>query len=122
MNVTIKIDAPELASAINNLASALQSSNLAPAVAVEEKPKKVEKIKEEPEKAETPPAEEPLKEAPAEKDKTISLEEVREKLAQLSVAGKQKEVKELIQSFGAKKLGDVSSSDYAALLKKAEEL
>ncbi|MGF7185299.1 ElaB/YqjD/DUF883 family membrane-anchored ribosome-binding protein [Desulfitispora alkaliphila] len=54
--------------------------------------------------------------------KLPALEEVRKKLAALSQNGKQKEVKELITSFGAKKLSDISEEKYPELLKKAGEL
>lgn len=53
---------------------------------------------------------------------TVSLEEVREKLAALAKAGKQAEVKELIASFDAKKLTDIDPSNFAEVLKKAEKL
>ncbi len=55
-------------------------------------------------------------------EKQPTLEEVRAKLASLSQDGKQVEVKELITSFGAKKLSDVPAQKYSELLEKAEEL
>lgn len=56
------------------------------------------------------------------KVKTIALEDVRAKLAYLSQAGKQKEVKDLIKKFGANKLTEVAEENYAQLLKEAEEI
>lgn len=57
---------------------------------------------------------------PAEVKPTITLEQVRAKLSALSQAGQQAKVKELLTSFGVKKLTDVLPDDYAELLAKAE--
>mgnify|MGYP001319152106 CR=1 FL=1 len=61
----------------------------------------------------------PFEEKPA---KTYTLEEVRAELAKLTRAGKQKEVKELLTSFGAKNLSSVDPKDYLALMEKAGAL
>lgn len=53
---------------------------------------------------------------------TITLEEVRAKLAALSQAGKQTAVKELITALGATKLTDIKAEQYPELLAKAAEL
>lgn len=55
-------------------------------------------------------------------DKPISLEDVRKVLANLSRNGKTKEVKALLQKYGADKLSVINKDDYPALLKDAEEL
>lgn len=52
----------------------------------------------------------------------IAIEVVRAKLAALSAAGKQKEVKALINKFGGNKLTEISEDKYAELLKEAEEI
>lgn len=52
----------------------------------------------------------------------VTLEIVRAKLAELSKAGKQAQVKALIKKFGAKKLTEISEENYEALLKEAEEI
>lgn len=52
----------------------------------------------------------------------ITLEQVRGVLAEKSRDGFTKEVKSLIQSFGANRLSDVKESDYPSLLEKAREL
>lgn len=52
----------------------------------------------------------------------VSLEEVRAKLATLSLEGKQVQVKALITGFGAKKLSEIPEDQYTALLAKAEVL
>ena len=81
----------------------------------------------------SPPEEEakeetPTKEAEEEKtedapqEKTVSLEDVRAKLGQLTKSGKQAEVKGLIEKFGGAKLSDVPEDKYPELLKAAEGL
>jgi hypothetical protein len=52
----------------------------------------------------------------------ITLEGVRATLAAISQNGKQPQVKELLQSFGAIKLSDIDPKNYAALLKEAEKI
>lgn len=49
-----------------------------------------------------------------------TLEEVRAKLASLSKAGKQAQVRELIIGFGVKKLSDIPREKYPELLEKVE--
>ncbi|MED3648531.1 hypothetical protein P4475_17275 [Halalkalibacterium halodurans] len=122
MDVKIHIHAPELSEAINNLAKALNSSNLSPAVVAEPE-------KQELQKADKPTEETPVIRAegpPEEEQKTeptrVTLDVVRAKLAEISKAGKQAEAKALIQEFGAKRLTEVDEKDYPALLAKAEEL
>lgn len=61
--------------------------------------------------------------APADKPaEEIPREVVRAKLAELSRAGKQAQVKDLLAEFGASKLTEVDPSNYATLLAKAAEL
>lgn len=55
-------------------------------------------------------------------EKKPTFKEVRGALAALSQNGKQKEVKELITAFGAKKLSDIPEDKYAEVLQKAGEL
>ena len=52
----------------------------------------------------------------------ISIEDVRRVLISKSQDGKQKEVKALIQKYGAHKLTDLNTSCYKDLLKDAEAL
>lgn len=59
---------------------------------------------------------------PATEEKKPTFKEVRGALAALSQSGKQKEVKELITAFGAKKLSDIPKDKYAEVLQKAGEL
>jgi hypothetical protein len=55
-------------------------------------------------------------------DINITLEGVRAILAAISQNGKQPQVKELLQSFGAIKLSDIDPKNYVALLKEAEKI
>ena len=84
----------------------------------EEAPAKAgtKEVKEVSEKA---PEAEPVK-ALAEPTPTYTKEDVRGVLAAKSAAGFKKEVKELLEKFGAQQLKQVKSEDYAALLKEAE--
>lgn len=61
-------------------------------------------------------------EAPATSESTPSYtkEDVRGILAAKSAAGFKKEVKELLEKYGAQQLKQVDPKDYAALLKEAE--
>lgn len=55
-------------------------------------------------------------------DNLPTLEEVRAKLASLSKAGKQAQVRELITGFGVKKLSDIPREKYPELLEKVEAM
>lgn len=99
----------------------------APEPKAEDKPKRTRKAKVEPTKE--PEVElEPgidedivvLDDEPAEDEPTFTLVDVRAKLAGLSQAGKQAQVKALIESFGAAKLTDIDPAKYAAVMKQAE--
>ena len=59
-------------------------------------------------------------EAKPEPAPTYTKEDVRGVLAAKSAAGFKKEVKELLEKFGAQQLKQVDPKDYAALLKEAE--
>ena len=50
----------------------------------------------------------------------ITLEEIRAKLAAISQAGKQNEIKALITKFGANKLTEIKAEYYTEILKEAE--
>jgi hypothetical protein len=139
MNITITVDA-DLVNAIQALASAL--SNAKPAViitggtntkaeealvmvgaaydaleaTVQEKKDQITPPTTTPEPQVTPAEQAPPK-APA-----ITLEQVRARLATLTQAGKQLQVKALLALFGAKKLTDVPADKYAELLKEAEAI
>lgn len=67
------------------------------------------------------PNDAPVKEV-KEPIKTISLEDVRRVLAELSRDGFTAEVRKLLQKNGANKLSEVESSKYEQLLKEAGEI
>jgi hypothetical protein len=95
--ITIKIEAPELAAAILELANRLGSI---------------------PAPAESAPPEP----APVEPSvRTVSLEAVRAKLTQLSEAGKKTELKDLFSQFGITKLTDLPKEKLPELLEAVEE-
>lgn len=133
--VNIKIDvnvtAPELTEAINRLADVWPNSanvnvgKREPSKVKETEPKVEEKPKK-PAKSKKEPKEPTVTDEPAQntdpETKTITLEDVRAKLATLSQDGKQADVKALITEFGAQKLSDIPVEKYPELLKKSEAL
>ena len=60
--------------------------------------------------------------AESQQEKPATLEDVRAVMAQKSQDGKSKEVKELLQKYGAAKLSAVEPEDYPALLQEAQAL
>lgn len=83
----------------------------------EEKPEKSEPMPTK--KANKAPAPEPAKTEESPKP-TYSKEDVRAVLASKAAAGYKKEVKELLEKYGAQQLKQVNPDDYAAILKEAE--
>lgn len=84
-----------------------------------------EKIKATAQKQGSPKAEVIItkEDTPTQEDEpTYTLEQVRARLTELTRAGKQKEVKELITSFGAKNVTSILPEHYQGLMKKAGEL
>ena len=79
---------------------------------VQSEPKEAKK----PEKAEASEAKQPE----AVPTPTYTKEDVRGVLAAKSAAGFKKEVKELLNKFGAQQLKQIDPKDYAALMKEAE--
>ncbi|MBP3037955.1 hypothetical protein J9303_00340 [Bacillaceae bacterium Marseille-Q3522] len=120
MEITVKIEAPELAKAIEDLAIVLGDRTSANAINVSAEPDTPKEGK--PPAEDKAPENELVEEEPVKEESSIKLETVRKKLATLSQAGLQKEVKALIRSFGYKKLTEIPSEKYAELLEKAEEL
>lgn len=129
MEITINIIAPGLEAAINNLATALELKGKALGSASEalgknETPEVAERLtkKDTSMKEEKLKTEEQTPEAATKKEAVYTLVQVREKLASLSRAGKQAQVKALIEKFGATKLSEIKEEDYAALMQEAEGL
>lgn len=120
MEVTLTIQAPELAQAISELAQAIKQAS----VTVD---KPIQQVT--PAQTEGPNTIEAIDttrtgqtESEKQTEPEVKLEVVRTKLAELSRAGKQAQVKELLAEFGATKLSEVDPSRYVELLAKAEEL
>lgn len=68
------------------------------------------------------PAEQPQDEAPAQEetqDPQYTLEQVRAKLTELSRNGKAKQVKAILDSFGAANVTALKEKDYTAVMEKA---
>ncbi|MGQ4669003.1 rRNA biogenesis protein rrp5 [Metabacillus halosaccharovorans] len=101
-------DLRNLAGSIETLVFALENNQMDSAAPVEKREAKKNK--------------EPKKTTQPQEAKLPTLEDVRAKLAALSQAGKQVQVKELITGFGAKKLSDIQVEKYPELLEEAEKL
>jgi len=123
INMSFSIQATtahELASGIRQLAAIIGAAETDIAGDVQAaEPTPQSEPKAEP-KAEPEP--EPQPEPQPEPKPTASIEAVRLKLAELVQAGKQTEVKQLLESFGATKLSDVPPERYGELLAKAGEI
>lgn len=130
MDITVKIQAPEIVDALNALAVAL-AGNLEvllriPAVqeiggAAIAPPPVTEKLKNDTKPAQTVnETAETVNETPISTDAApeITLEMVRAKLADLSRDGKQKQVKELVNKY-AKKLTEIPPEKFAEIMAAA---
>lgn len=119
ITVNVNVSAPELAAALNNLATAMGGQVISTGVIGNGAITKSDKKNSKPPKAEKEPdkTEETAQQEP---EPTITFEEVRGKLAELTRAGKP--VKELINKFGASKLSEIPPEKFAEVLKEAEGL
>lgn len=129
MEITVKIQADELAGAINNLAEALLvgNNNLAesinnlalsvgPIEAVKAEPKKVA---EEPQKAKPKP--EPKEEPKAKKkEPQYKIEDIRTAFATFAKAKGKDKAKEILAKFNAHKVTELKEDDYNAVMKVLE--
>ncbi len=137
MEITVKIQADELAGAINNLAEALlvDNNNLAesinnlalsvgPIEAVKTEPKKVargsQKVEDKPKPTE-PPKAEPKEEPKAEKDEPqYKIEDIRTAFATFAKAKGKDKAKEILAQFNAHKVTELKEDDYNAVMKVLE--
>lgn len=137
MEITVKIQADELAGAINNLAEALlvDNNNLAesinnlalsvgPIEAVKTEPKKVaeepQKVEDKPKLVE-PPKAEPKEEPKAEKDEPqYKIEDIRTAFATFAKAKGKDKAKEILAQFNAHKVTELKEDDYNAVMKVLE--
>ena len=115
INVKVKIESPELMAGLLAFAEALPQMQLGASIPIKEAQAIEAKGLEVKTDIEN-------KELLKDENKTIALEDVREKLAILSQSGKQSAVKALITKYGAKKLTDIDKALYEELLKEAELL
>ncbi len=67
-------------------------------------------------------AEKPETVAEAQQESPATLEGIRALMAQKTQEGKSKEIKELLQKYGAAKLSAVKPEDYPALMQEAQVL
>ena len=137
MEIIVKIQADELAGAINNLAEALlvDNNNLAesinnlalsvgPIEAVKTEPKKVargsQKVEDKPKPVETPKAE-PKEEPKVEKDEPqYKIEDIRTAFATFAKAKGKDKAKEILAQFNAHKVTELKEDDYNAVMKVLE--
>lgn len=137
MEITVKIQADELAGAINNLAEALlvDNNNLAesinnlalsvgPIEAVKTEPKKVargsQKVEDKPKPTE-PPKAEPKEEPKVEKDEPqYKIEDIRTAFATFAKAKGKDKAKEILAQFNAHKVTELKEDDYNAVMKVLE--
>ena len=145
MEITVKIQADELAGAINNLAEALlvDNNNLAesinnlalsvgPIEAVKTEPKRIaegsQKVEDKPKPVEPPKAEpkeepkaEPKEEPKAEKDEPqYKIEDIRTAFATFAKAKGKDKAKEILAQFNAHKVTELKEDDYNAVMKVLE--
>lgn len=145
MEITVKIQADELAGAINNLAEALlvDNNNLAesinnlalsvgPIEAVKTEPKRIaegsQKVEDKPKPVEPPKAEpreepkaEPKEEPKAEKDESqYKIEDIRTAFATFAKAKGKDKAKEILAQFNAHKVTELQEDDYNAVMKVLE--
>ena len=73
-------------------------------------------------KAQKQDAAQPQPETAEKEEKPATLEDIRALMAQKSQDGKSKEVKELLQKYGAAKLSAVKPEGYPALMQEAQVL
>lgn len=128
ITLNVNISAPELSSALNNLATAIGGKAI-PTLALDTKKDKQKDKKQTAKESEPPhipaedvsqPENDTPETAPEESSGEITLLDVRTKFTELTRAGKP--VKALINKFGAAKLSEVPPEKFAELLKEAESL
>lgn len=126
MEITVKIQADELAGAINNLAESINNLALSvgPIKAVKAEPKKVargsQKVEDKPKPVE-PPKAEPKEEPKAEKDEPqYKIEDIRTAFATFAKAKGKDKAKEILAQFNAHKVTELKEDDYNAVMKVLE--
>ncbi len=120
MNITIKVEAPEIVEAINRLSQSILMATT-PRIVHDEPAPKAKRVKAEA-PAPTEPAPAPEIEAPTEPAPAVTLVQVRARLAELSSEGKKDAIKKLMADLGVTKLTEVKEEQYAELMSAAEAL
>ena len=107
ITVDVNVNAPELSAAIVNLAAVLRKQTVEQPGCDQSVTKPELQIRTSTEPNPVP---------------TYTLEQVRAKLAALSQAGKQAQVKKIITDYNVKKLTDIPAEKYAEIMKTAETI
>lgn len=120
MNITIKVEAPEIVEAIDRLSQSILMATT-PRIVHDEPAPKAKRVK-----AEAPapiePAPAPEAETPTPEAANVTLVQVRARLAELSSEGKKEAIKKLMADFGVSKLTEVPEEKYSELMSAAEAL
>ena len=128
VEITIKIEAPELAKSINKLATALggminisltKEEFIREYATPEETP---EETTEETTEQVSEPVQGPFTGNPMTKEHTITLEELRMVMSRKAKEGKKNEVKEILAKYGAKTLPELDKKHYEAVYKEVKTL
>ena len=127
LEITVRLEAPELAASISALAAAMISKpTIMPTAPVktkkEKEPAVAVPVADTAPNPATQPAPETTPDPTPAAEPEITFVQVKEKLVALSQAGKQAQVKTLITKLGAAKLSDVPAEKYAELMKEAGAL
>ena len=113
MEIKLKVEADELVTAINNLATAIGKAELFPKIdvpATEPKP-------------ETQPQEnDPPKPEPEPEPEPVPVTELRAKAAEKAKEGKKDEIKALLSEFGAKTVSSVDEEKRSEFLERLAQL
>lgn len=131
MKIEVNIQAPELVSALNNLANAMGS---APEIAPVSKSgegkkkttaKKTDKSKTDDKSAKSKKDDKPKAEGPEQEKTEVeipSVEDVRAKTAEAAKAGKKAEIKALLDDFGVNAVSQIPEDKRADYLEKLADL
>lgn len=119
MKVEVNINAPEVVSALNNLANALGSAPV-----VESKPIKQKDKSDSKEESHKEDKKEDPKPAREEKQETEvpAIEDIRAKTAEVSKSGKKAEIKELLSELGVNAISKIPEEKRAEYLERLENL
>lgn len=121
MNITIKVEAPEIVQAIDRLSQSILMATT-PRIVHDEPAPKAKRVKAEAPAPAPAVAPAPEAETPASEAAPVTLVQVRARLAELSSEGKKEAIKKLMADFGVSKLTEVPEEKYSELMSAAEAL